>query len=62
MSLKQLLGLNEAGISEPEIMGKFIEAQKRNLDEIEFITQDGAVIKIHLPHIPFDPILFKDTS
>ena len=37
-----------------------MDADKNNLDEVDFIKKDGSVVKIHLPHIDFDPTLFKD--
>ncbi len=57
MSLKQLLGLNEVGISEFEIIKKLREAQRTDLDEVDFLRPDGTVVKIHLPHIHFDPVM-----
>ena len=60
MSLKQLLGLNEAGISDFEIIGKLKNAQKQNLDEVDFIKKDGSVVKVHLPHMQFDSLMDRD--
>ena len=53
MSIRKLLGLNGTGISDDEIMAKLVDAQKRNLDEVEF-NIDGKTVKISLPHIAFD--------
>ena len=61
MSLKKILGLDESGISDWEIMKKITEAQDQNLDEVEFITEAGEVVKISLPHIPFYPGMDKDS-
>ncbi|MBW2993526.1 hypothetical protein KY317_03060 [Candidatus Woesearchaeota archaeon] len=49
MSLKTLLGLDDAEIPDTEIMARFTEAQKKNLGEIEFIKPDGNKVKILLP-------------
>ena len=54
MSLKELLGISEAGISDFEIVRKIREAQKKNLDFVE-LNLDGDIVKISLPHISFDP-------
>ena len=61
MSLKSILGLNKAGISDMEIMKKIAEAQTKNLDEVEFVTKDGSVIKVSLPHVHFDPNMDLDS-
>jgi hypothetical protein len=60
MSLKKLLGLDEIEIDETEIVSKLDKAQQNNLEEVDFQKQDGSVIKIMLPNIGFDPVLFKD--
>ena len=62
MSLKSLLGLNQAGISDFEIMGKLKDAYAQDLDEVDFIDEDGSVIKIKLPHLEFDPFMFREWS
>ena len=62
MSLKQLLGLNEAGIADFEIMRKIKEAVKDKLDAVDFVKADGKVVKIHLPHLEFDPFMFIEKS
>jgi len=62
MSLKKLLGLNQAGISDFEIMNKLKEAYAHDLDEIDFIAEDGSVVKIRLPHLEFDPFMFREWS
>lgn len=49
MSLKRLLGLEETGISDAEIAAKLIDAQKKNLDEVDFIKADGSTIQVKLP-------------
>lgn len=49
MTLKHLLGLDNANISDIEIMARFIEAQKKNLSEVEFIKPEGTIVKILLP-------------
>lgn len=61
MSLKSILGLGDVGISESEIMTKLTEAQRKNLDEIEFVTNKGDTIKISLPHVHFDPNMDLDS-
>ena len=55
MSLKNLLGLGESNITEFEIMAKITQAQKNNLENVEFIREDGSIIRISLPNIEFDP-------
>ncbi len=57
MSVKNLLGLKETGISDFEIMSKVKAAQSHDLDEVDFLTEDGSVVKIHLPHLEFDPMM-----
>ena len=57
MSLKKLLGLNQAGISEFEVMGKLNDAVAHDLDEVDFIAEDGSVIRVKLPHINHDPMM-----
>jgi len=52
MSLKNILGLGETGLTEYEIIAKIKEAQNKNINEIEFIGMDGSVIKIFVPSIP----------
>lgn len=49
MTIKHLLGLDDANISDAEIMARFNEAQKKNLGEVEFIKSDGTRVKILLP-------------
>ena len=49
MSIKTLLGLDESGITDIEIMSRFISAKKRQLGEVEFIKPDGSKVKILLP-------------
>ena len=54
MSLKQLLGLNETGISDYEIIKKIREAQHKNIHDVEF-NMGGDIVKISLPDVHFDP-------
>ena len=49
MSLKKLLGLSEADISDEEIIAKVREAQKRNLDYIEIMVK-GDMVQIKIPN------------
>ena len=49
MSIKTLLGLEEAEITDTEIMARFISAKKKCLGEVEFIKPDGDTVKILLP-------------
>jgi hypothetical protein len=60
MSLKELLGINKAGISDAEIVARLTEAQRKNLDFVE-LSLDGDVIKISIPHIGFDPDADRDS-
>ncbi len=48
MSLKHLLGLDEAAISDYEIIAKICEARRKNLDSVEF-SIDGRVVRVSLP-------------
>ncbi len=57
MSLKGLFGLNECNISEAEIMRKYINARRNGFDTVEFIREDGSVVKISLPHMQYDPFM-----
>jgi len=52
MSIKNILGLGETGLTDYEIIAKIKEAQKRNLNEVEFINIDGSVIKVFIPSTP----------
>lgn len=52
-TLKRLLGLEETQISDIEIVAKLNEAQKKNLDEIEFVKGDGSKTIIRLPKASF---------
>lgn len=61
MSLKSLLGLNETGIADWEIINKLKEAQKKDLDEVEFVGKDGSITKISLPHVQFYPEMDQDS-
>lgn len=58
MSLKKILGLGNSRISECEIMNKIVEAQKKDLDEVEFVSQDGTITKVSLPHLHFYPEMY----
>jgi len=55
--LRALLGLQHMGITDCEIMKKIANAQKNNLDEVEFVTQKGEVVRLSLPHLTFDPLM-----
>ena len=61
MTVKDRLDLTEAGISVSEIMTKVREAQKQNLDEVEFVKPDGTVVRMRFPHVTFDPYMERDT-
>ncbi len=60
MALKELLDLKEAGISDTEIIRKLLDADKNNLDEVDFLRPDGTKVRIFLPQIGFDPELFRE--
>jgi len=49
MSIKTLLGLGESGITDVEIMTKFLNAKRKQLGEVEFIKPDGSSVRILLP-------------
>ena len=53
MSLRQLFGLEEMDISDADIMAKIKEAFDKDLNEVEFIRDDGSKVVIKLPHIDF---------
>ena len=57
--IKQLLGLDETSISDPEIIKKLVEAQKKDLDEVDFATEDGSIVRIFLPHLKFDEFMYR---
>jgi len=58
MSLKNILGLAETGLTDYEIMAKIREARRKNLNEVDFINADGSVTKIFIPLTPnFDPYM-----
>ncbi|MBW2977329.1 hypothetical protein KY331_00640 [Candidatus Woesearchaeota archaeon] len=52
MSIKNILGLTETGLTDYEIMAKIREARRKNLNEVDFISVDGSVIKLFIPLIP----------
>ena len=55
MSLKNLLGLTDADISDSEIMARVADAMRKGMSEVEFIKIDGSKTKIELPNnIGFD--------
>ena len=60
MSIKTLLGLKEADITDAEIVKKIAEAQQKNLNEVEFDV-DGKTVKVKIPHIGFDPHADEDS-
>ena len=49
MTIKTLLGLEDAAISDIEIMSKVVNAQRSGLVEIEFVKPDGKCVKVFLP-------------
>ena len=53
MSIKNLLGLKDANISDCDIMAKIREAQRNNLTEVEFVKLDGSRVRIELPKMGF---------
>ena len=53
MSLKTLLGLEEASISDAEIMTKIKEAMDNGSDSITFTAADGSKITMKLPKRDF---------
>lgn len=59
MSLKKILGLEKSNITDCEIMARLKEAQRTNMDKLEFDTGEEHV-KISLPHVSFDPDCDKD--
>ena len=54
MSIKNLLGLEEASITEDQIMERFCDAYNHNLEEVEFSLPSGKKVIIRLPHIDFN--------
>ena len=51
MSLKELFGLTNEDISDSEIIAKLKEAQKNNLNTLEFTKKDGSKIMLMLASI-----------
>ena len=62
MSVKDLLGLEDCGISDYEIMSKLREALVNGLEEIEFVDIEGKTVKVSLPQMQFDPFMYLDVS
>ena len=60
MSFKKRLGIK--GISNCEIIRRIKDAQSNNLDEVDFVSKDGSVIRVHLTHLEFDPFMFEELS
>ncbi|NQV90956.1 hypothetical protein HQ489_00625 [Candidatus Woesearchaeota archaeon] len=44
MSLKNLLGLEESGLSEREIMRRISEARNQNLGSVEFKSSNSLIV------------------
>ncbi|MBS3138577.1 hypothetical protein J4207_02625 [Candidatus Woesearchaeota archaeon] len=53
MSLKNLLGLDDMNISDTEIMEKIKSALDHDLNEVEFVRNDGTLVVVRLPRIDF---------
>lgn len=47
--IKNLVGLGQSTLSDYDIMAKINEAQKKNLNEVDFIDEDGKKVKVLLP-------------
>jgi len=48
MGIKTLLGLECFPLKDYELMQKLIEARSNNIDDIEFRTKSGKIVKISL--------------
>lgn len=55
-----MLGLDNANISDCEIMRKILEAEHHDLDEVDFETEDGKKIRVLLPHLRFDEFMYRE--
>lgn len=57
-NIKQLLGLDESKVSDSDIMERLIKAQKENIEEVDFVKEDGTVVRVRLPNFNLDPYMY----
>ncbi len=62
MSVKELFGLGDCNISDYEIMNKLREALINNMEEVDFIDNEGNTVKVSLPQMKFDPFMYIDAG
>ncbi|MBD3248937.1 hypothetical protein GF336_02725 [Candidatus Woesearchaeota archaeon] len=62
MSVKELFGLENCNISDYEVMGKLREAFIHNMEEIDFIDNQGNTVRVYLPQMKFDPFMYIDAG
>jgi hypothetical protein len=48
MNIKELLGIEDSGLKDYEIVHKLQEARAKRLDEVSFTLPDGRIITIKL--------------
>ena len=54
---KELLGLDDLGLKDYEVVKKLKEARAKKLDEIEFILGNGKTVKIRLKHLNYEDLI-----
>ena len=58
MSTATILGLDETGLTDSEIMRKIAEARLNGWEEVEFSRGDGVVVRIRIPPtMQWDPFM-----
>ena len=57
-NIKHWLGIEDLKISDCEVMAKLIDAQRKDLDEIDFETPDG-IVRVKLPHLYLDTYMYS---
>jgi len=57
---KELLGLENLGLKDYEIVKKLKEARDKRLEEIEFVSEDGKTIRIRLKQLNPEDIIGRD--
>jgi hypothetical protein len=62
MSVKELFGLENCNISNHEIMNRLKEALVNDMEEVDFIDNEGNVVRVSLPQMKFDPFMYIDAG
>jgi|SaaInlStandDraft_6_1057023.scaffolds.fasta_scaffold311582_1 hypothetical protein len=61
MSLKKILGLESFPINNSEIMRKIVEAQRNNIETIEF-SSGIKKVRINISNIPSSKIIWQQSD